>query len=162
MSASEIAANVERRIAEYQREQEGWKADHDRAMVCFQMEDLLRFGLTQYQSLVAFDESWTAQVFREECPFDKGIQAWFVKIFSDWLKTSELVAMAFEKIRVDYRARGFSMELWDQFSGALRECRALCGAVNGIEVIDAVVALRDAAIDEHRAGKSVELRDFAD
>jgi hypothetical protein len=57
-------------LDELNDEREAWKADHDAAMLCFDLEDTVLRGVTLFYMVRRADESWTKKVQAGSVAFD--------------------------------------------------------------------------------------------
>ena len=67
-----------------EEEKEGWKSDHDAAMECRDLEDLLRRGIGLFYWLRLADESWSKKVQGGTVPFDAARAKSIYKQYKWW------------------------------------------------------------------------------
>lgn len=136
------------RINTYQDEYDLWKADHKLAMVYFDFCDLLREGLELYKELCRFDEGWRREVFRQKIPYDPEMAARLDELFKKFAHT----ALGIEAALLPAFEQHYGVVEGDEFRSCCRELRGILTADGDFFVGDALVSLRDSALDEHAKG----------
>jgi hypothetical protein len=142
-------------LAAYADAPRSWKRDHDAALQCRDLEDTLAVGNWLFGALSRIDDGWHGEVFEGRIPYDPEEEAQIRSFYRGWLKPCEQMLT---KI-AEFEAQGFEV------SGA-SEFRRNCSEVKGILTpdsqffsSDALVELRDQAIDSHRAGLTTDFHE---
>jgi len=153
---------VEQKVGIYELETDAWLRDHTAAVMCFDLEELLCDGISLYRSIHRLDEDWKGFVFDHPDMFDRDLDARVFSLFRKWLSSSKRTIVLFGKLKGEYEARDFDTSLVDQLQ---RCCREVEGIVTDSTIFfspDRLAVLRDAAIVEHNAGGSVEMKVFGE
>lgn len=91
-------------------ELDGWKHQHQEAMQCYRIEELIQVGLACYAMIDGANLVWRRHVAREERPFDAGIDDQFKGLFRDWRSSTTRVLES----AVELRKRGFDVSGLDE------------------------------------------------
>ncbi len=142
---------AERQIEAYGREVERWRLEHDDAMKCRDFELLLKLGLDAFETLNRIDAEVTASVFRGER--DQADIGFVELVYRLW----RVPAIEVERRLEDFERSGFRVEFADEDRAACREVDGLLTSDAGFFRGDALVELRDAAIEAHRRGETEDL-----
>lgn len=118
-------ATIERALLPYVRQfasfqPESWKADHEQAMRCLELEVVLQMGCSLYEQLRTADESWRIRMARGEVEYDATVDAAFDKLFDIWLSPGALVL---EEI-AELEAAAYEVEHADTFRRYHAQCAA--------------------------------------
>jgi hypothetical protein len=150
---SNSALNVYRCGARAIREEvEGWKQDHKKAIECFNLEDFLGTCVRVAEGLALMDEQYRARVFSGSEKFDQEHHNLFMETykflteaFQETLGTIE----AFEK-------RFGTVKNAKEFRSHLEEMKGILTPDNEFFGGGGLIPLRDAAIDSHLGGGTIE------
>ena len=153
MSKSSSAFKVVRSaIGSFKIEADEWKWDHDAAMKCYEFEDFLLVGIALFDAITQFDERHRARVLSGEIEFDPDHSELVREAYKWWLEPSGSIAAHIAKLRAQYG----EVKNAEKFLSLCREAKGILTDDAAFFSGDALVALRDEAIDEHRAGKTSE------
>ena len=140
--------SVTRQVAAYGAGAEQWKADHDRAMECLDLELLLQWGLSCYDAINFADEKVRSLARSGKLEFTPEVADVITTAYRSWMKPCETVIRQLEAFERD----GFSVEKAERFRSACREVRGIL--TDDAEFFgDGLVELRDGAIDAFRTGE---------
>jgi hypothetical protein len=134
--------------------------DASSAVLCFDLADSVSQGVDLFRSINQLDEDWRLMVFGEALPYDAAFENRIGKLYRFWLDTTQAVLAAYERLATTYAARGFDMRPVEALYSAVREVAGLLTDDARFFAHDQLVDLRDAAIDAHQAGHSVEMHDL--
>ena len=127
---------------------------HQHAMDLSECEDFLQLAINAFDWLMRADLSFRKAIYRDTKNYDQEVDDALSKLLKHWQSPCEFA----ERWAADLANRGFHVANLARF----REC---CRAVAGMLTSDAeffssedLVHLRDAALDEHAQGKTIEYR----
>lgn len=143
---------VRRELDLYQEVSEVWKRDHERAMACYNFQDLLEKGIAAFEFSNRVDEAYRRAVLRGEEAFDKAVNDRIAGLFISWIATGREVLRNLEA----FERAGFRVEHSDAFRRCCREAEGIVAPPSDFFSDDALVMLRDDAIDAHHRGESSE------
>lgn len=82
---------VERQLTAYREEVESWKADHEDAMACCELEDALSVGIALYHVISKADERWRLRLIDGRETYSKDADDRIAQAYSWWLKPCDRV-----------------------------------------------------------------------
>ncbi len=129
-------------------EAEPWKEDHDTAMTGFCIEEMVSWGNRLFRGLSEDEETWHTQVFESKVAYDAEWQENLLELFRKWLKGSERLLTQIEWLE----GSGFEVRGSGEFRQNCIEARGILTDDDKFFVGEALINLRDEAIDEHRRG----------
>jgi len=141
-------------IESYQRhaENEPWKIDHDAAMKCYDLEEMLWVGNGIFDAITQFDENYRARCFAGVTEYDTNHPNTIKEAYAWWLRPSK-------KIRADIEKCLQRFGHVENSEGFLSRCREAEGILTeDASFFTGLVNLRDEAIDDLRAGNVSECR----
>lgn len=136
----------------YERDSERWKTDHREAMALYDFEDYLQFGIDVFDGITHWDEAWSLRVHKGLAPYRPEHESTIREAYGRWLRPCE----AIEQVLRQFEAKFGQVKHAEEFR---RRCREAYGiAANDAEFFrdDALVSLRDDAVDEHRRGETTD------
>jgi hypothetical protein len=143
---------AERMISAY-AETETWKDQHDKAVLCFEIEEFIAWGNRIFQGLSEDDAHWHGSVFfNQKVSFSKCLLEKLEQLYRDWLTASERIMSTIG----DLEGWGFEIRGVEEFRRNCREVRGMFAPDDEFFQSDSLVELRDEAIDEHRQGKTTD------
>jgi hypothetical protein len=151
MSITNAFSVVQDAICSYN---ERWKMDYKAAMKCRDLEDWLYVGNGIFDAITSFDEKHQSRVFKGEIEFDPDHAELIKQAYSWWLGPCEELCA---KIKLMHDQH-FEVNNSAQFLSNCREAKGILTPDGEFFNHEDMVALRDMAIDEHRAGQSLEHR----
>lgn len=137
-------------LAAYSAQAERWKRDHVEAMECRDLEQLLLMGLFLSLSIDLIDTNWRTAMLGGQVEFDPAEEAEILGHYRTWLAPAADILARIEAME----AAGYKVQWADQFRRAHRDARAVFTADSEFFSSDALVELRDTAIDAHREGRT--------
>jgi hypothetical protein len=143
-----MAASVAQRQIELIDQQ--WRADHVEAATCWDFEDLLRLCVEAFERINRQEEAWRRSVLRGERPYSAEEENEFIVLCGKWTE----VCGKFLPPLAGFERRGFQIESAGQFRSCIREAEGILTPDAKFFVADALVRMRDAAIEEHRRGEA--------
>jgi hypothetical protein len=128
---------------------EQWKENHLEAMSCWAFEDLLRLCVETFERIGRHDEGWRSSVFRGELPYSYEEEENLLALYADWKDVCEhfLVPLS------SFEARGYVIECAERFRSCIGEAHGISTPDAEFFVGDAMVDLRDKAIEDNRRGE---------
>ncbi|MEW4568506.1 hypothetical protein AB1L88_11635 [Tautonia sp. JC769] len=139
---------IEQYLAAYSEQAERWKLDHDEAMACVDLEQFLVLGLTLAFSIDMIDTNWRTAMLAGQVEYDPAEEAEIQGRYRSWLAPSADILNRIEGME----AKGYKVRWADEFRRAYRDAVSLFVPDAEFFSGDALVELRDAAIDAQRAG----------
>jgi hypothetical protein len=125
---------------------------HAEAMDCRDCEDLLQLGIDAFHWLGRADQATRAAVYRGQAEYDPSFEVALATLYAEWLRPCVYA----DRWAAVQEKRGFHVENLDKFRQCCEEVRAIVEANAGLLVqSDAMIELRDNAIDSHRKGETV-------
>lgn len=140
---------IREKVDSYEDEYDLWKADHKLAMLYFDFCDLLRDGLELYRDICRLDENWRRMVYRDEIPYDPDMAAKIAELFP------RLGRMLFsiESDLLPFFAKNYGVEDGEEFGKYCNELRGVLTKDSHFFDHDALIKLRDDAVDEYARGE---------
>lgn len=129
-------------------EAEPWKEDHDTAMICFSVEQMVSWGNRLFRGLCEDDEIWQTHVLESNVAYDSDWQENLLDLFRKWRRGSERLLTQIEWLE----GSGFEVRGSSEFRRNCIEARGILTDDDKFFVGEALINLRDEAIDEHRRG----------
>ena len=139
-------------IGSYNIEADEWKRDHDEAMKCYDFEDFLLIGIGLFNAITDFDERHRARVLSGEIEFDPDHGELVRHAYSYWLEPCDDIAAHINKLRAEFG----EVKNSEKFLSLCREAKGILADDANFFSGEALVKLRDEAIDEFRDGESLE------
>lgn len=150
---SNSALNVVRSaIGSYKSEAEEWKRNHHEAIQCYDFEDFLQVGIGLFHAITEFDERHRGRVLAGDVEFDPGHSHEIRSAYTWWLEPCDDITAHLTMLRQKFG----DVKNAEEFLSLCREARGI--VTDDVEFFsnEALVALRDEAIDEHKAGMTSE------
>lgn len=138
--------------------EEGWKKEHNEAVKCLEFEEILVFGVSIYEFLNRLDEMWRLKVHKKQVEHDPKIDEAIERLYEAWLAPCDMVTARLDS----FENAGYEVAGAKEFRSACREVKGLLTADSDFFRHQNLLTLRYEAIEEHRAGKSVELAELSD
>jgi hypothetical protein len=142
------SSRLSRRMISAYADIEPWKEDHDRALFCYAVEDTISWGLLLFQGLSEEDANWHTQVLESKIPYDEAQEAELIENYRNWLEASNRLLPTIGQLE----EWGFEVREAHEFRKKCQEARGVLTEDVVFFVDEALVNLRDEAIDEHRRG----------
>ena len=140
---------VSNRVTAFREEVESWKTDHDLAMKCMDFESLLQAGLSVLDAIHSIDERCALAVRSGQAIADDDIQEAITRLYEDW---SVPCARVLQKLP-EFEHAGYAVKYAPEIRAASREVAGILTKDADFFVGDAIVDLRDEAIDAHRENR---------
>lgn len=129
-------------------EEEAWKRDHREAEECAELDQVVRYGVFVYDVLVEIDESLRLEGELVE-PHVSSIR----ECFERWLEACEKLL----PVASDFERRGHVVDHAAALRKRCSEARWSLGRAEDVLRSEKVTALRDAALADEAAGRTVEV-----
>ena len=153
MTVEPLALRIAReRVGRYRDESDDLMRRHAEAIDCRDCEDFLQLGIEAFNWLGRADQTIRQEVFAGRLEHDPEVDSALAALYSEWLKPC---GYAEHWVAVQ-RERGFRVDNLEEFRKCCREAQAIAEANAGLLENDAIVELRDAAIDAYRKGETLE------
>jgi len=148
--------NARRQVSGYVGESKDVMRRHAEAMDCWDCEDVLQLGIDAFDWLNRADEAIRRDINSGRLEYDPRIDRALKSLYARWLKPCPFA----EQWIAVQEARGFTVRNAARFRVCCEEARAI---VDDDDVLDndAIVELRDEAIDAYRKGETVEFGESA-
>ncbi len=153
---------TEEKLRIYREEAESWQAEHQQAMFCFDLHDILKEAIHYYQLITELELDWRDWSFENPDRFDAEIEKRIRSLFEMWHATSKNMSSLLGDLEGQYRERGFDSNLMLEFRRCLQNAESVLADQHSYFVSDAMVNLRDAAIDDLKQGNTCEMKAFGD
>lgn len=148
------AGFVDRKVQIFKEEQESWKDEHDTALACFELEQLIKDGIRLYEDICRLDEEWHLHVYGNPDSFVQSFSDRLRDLFSKWFGVTSGLLKIFQTAHANYAARGFDMDSFSKLCGSYKQCEAIFNpAVRTVECAE----LATVALELHRAGETEEM-----
>lgn len=131
---------------------ESWQPDHAKAMACRDLEDWLIVGIGLFDAITTFDERHQLRVFSNDIPFDADHASIIKNAYRWWLGPCDAIDAEITQLE----KADFEVDHAQVFRSKCREAKGILTEDAEFFNSEALIALRDEAIDEHRAGNSLE------
>lgn len=157
------AEHIKRDVKNYQREgEEAWKLEHNQAMACFEVQELVLDGNQLFDAINRLDEGYRSLVFDKIVPYSEAMETLITNLLRQWMDSSERLLSLFSKLENDFKSRSFDFTSVEELNVNIGECKAMLQSTNNSLVNDSLVEFRDTAIDQLRAGATIEIGSFGD
>jgi hypothetical protein len=128
---------------------EQWKANHGAAMSCRNVEDLVRLCIETVEWINREEENWRSSILSGVTSYSEAEERSFATMYERWLR----MCRDFLKPILRLESQGFVVDMADRFRAHIREIEGILTPDAQFFAADALVRLRDEAIDEHRRGE---------
>jgi len=128
---------------------EAWKLDHDIAMDHLDMEETIAWGNRLFQGLSESEAIWHAHVLEGKIDFVQTEVDEIKANYRAWLEASEGLLQLVKRLE----ACGHEVAGAVDLRASCAKSRALLKSDDQFTPADAVIELRDRALEEHRAGR---------
>lgn len=142
----------------YEEQPEKWKRDHDRAMACREVEELIAFGNHVFGRISRLDEHWHGLMFREEIPYSAEFEKDLLDLYRDWLNTSEQLLPSIKRLELDE----YVVDGAEQLRDHCEAIRSLLTPDNAFFHPHRLTLLGDEAIAAHRRGETEAIKELDD
>jgi hypothetical protein len=156
--ADDIIGDARDSLLEFDRQTERWNADSKAAERCIRLELRLAIGILQYNMLNRIDEVWRTYVLRGAVEYSVKMDEQIGDLYRLWYKSCARLLphlAACEK-------EGFVVEGAMEFRSACREAEGILTPDDVFFSADALVELRDEAIEANRRGETAEIKSIGD
>jgi len=126
--------------------------EHEGATECLDCEAFLQVGIDAFHWLIRADETIRLATYRRLLTHNPRVEQSLHSLARAWLQSSEAANRWIEF----HQQRGERLENLDEFCKCEAEMRAMVRAQGGDTMTDAMRALRDSAVAEHRNGETAD------
>jgi hypothetical protein len=145
-------------LAEYADRVKSWKADHDAAMKCRDLESDVVMGVALLLAIDVIDMNWRTEVFGGKADHDAAEEQAIETMYREWSRLSSPVLSRIEQME----AEGYQVKWSDQFRRTHRDARGVVTPDTEFFAGDSLIEQRDAAIVAYREGRTVEFHELGD
>ena len=138
---------VRREIELYRDVSEVWKADHEAAMACMDFQDLLAKGIAAFESINRIDEAYRRAVFSGS-EFDEAVSGQITELYEMISEPCEGILETLAR----FERAGFNVDAAERFRSCCRELAGILTDPADFFSDEALVRMRDKAIDENQQG----------
>jgi hypothetical protein len=121
------------------------------------LEELLALAVFTFERLARIDDEWHSEGYKGR-PYDPDVDAALSTIYQDWFEISQRTLRSLEEAE----ASGQKLEGAVEFRKCYREAQGMLTPDDKFFTDEALVRARDQAIDEHRRGETIEMREIGD
>lgn len=122
------------------------------------LESTLLFGCSLALMIDYVDHRWRMETLSGKEPYDVNQESAIQSYYRDWLRGAGGILVSLDRAE----SRGHSVKNSDLFRRCYRENQSALTPDSEFFAGDALVRLRDDAIDAHREGRTVELHEIGD
>lgn len=144
----QVASQTEDYVGSIER----WNADHQAAMLCYEVEETINLGNRGFDAIVAFDEAWRRRVMRGELPFSPVLHSFIHALSQRWNAPCMEVLAAIDKLR----GQSFSVKGAEEFQLRCQEAAGILTPDSEFFGSDKLAELRDQALDQYMRGETLE------
>jgi hypothetical protein len=146
------------RLKLYRGHSEAWKDDHDLATACFELEELVATGIDAVDAINRADEWLRSRVASGKAKYDAIQDARIDALYQQWMHGSDRVIALLDQ----FEKKGFEVRGAEQFRRSYREVQGILTPDEKFFAHHSLVKLRDEAVDAHRRGETVEIKELSD
>jgi hypothetical protein len=128
-----------------------WDADHKEVMACFSLESKLSRGVAIFDFITHIDESYRKAVLGGEAEFQPELFDAIAKLYQVWKIPCDEALKELAKFEQNYTVAGA-----DEFRRRCREVVGICTPDSEFFSSEAMITLRDEAIEEHERGETID------
>ena len=159
MNAENTLDLAREQLQRYERSSESWKEDHEAAQRCLDFEGLLAYGVSLVHFIDAIDLAWRTKVYQKQLPHDVKMEEAIDFLYERWLNPCERMTRKLES----FEEQGFLVSGADEFRQASCEVKGIRTPDNEFFAgNDALLRKQDEAVEAHRRGETVELKELSD
>ena len=148
---------VRDRLESYRKHSESWEVTHDEAMACFEFEGLLALGIDAFEAINRADEWLRSRVASGKAKYDAVETAKIEALYQQWMQASDVILEMLAEVEKQFEVCGA-----EEFRRCYREVQGILTPDEEFFAHDSLVKLRDEAIDSHRRGETVEIKELSD
>jgi hypothetical protein len=153
MSILQVEHIVRDKIDAYEDECDLWKADHERAMVYFRFCDLLRDGIQIFHDICRLDENWRLGIFKGNIPYDASFDGKIRSLVDRFYRTTISIE---RDVLPAFETQFGAVEHAVEFRSVCKDILGMMSADDEFFKDDALLTLRDRAIEDDERGSTVE------
>jgi hypothetical protein len=153
MCVNDALALAQGKVRIYCEESQLWKRDHELAMVYYDFQDFLEFGINLFDSINKIDEDWRLKVLKHELEYDSALAETILNLYETWLEPYASI----ERVLLFFEREFGKVANAAEFRSRLREAQGIVTPDEQFFVGDALVSLCDTAIAENRKGETFDV-----
>lgn len=140
-------------LSELGREVERWRDDHRAVMARYEFESLLALAVKIFDAITEQDEEWRSRFYSGAVEYEPTVERRIEAAYREWLAPCDGIETELKRLEGQFgRVRHA-----DEFRNRRREAEGLL--TSDAEFFgEGLTDLCDAAVDEHRKGKTLEHR----
>jgi len=147
---------AEKEISRFRDDVEDWKRDHHQVQACWAYEDLVAKANFLYTRIIDLDQDIRESFLLQGCEFNPELDRDLSNILSNWLAASLEILPHVGALEKEYSG----LDGGDDFRRNVKEAQSILTPDSEFFVGDALIELRDQAVDAHRSGLTEPLLDF--
>jgi hypothetical protein len=153
---SEALRIVEAHLDALARQSEAWKEDHDKAMACYRLEEVIAYAIFVFDRIVAHDNHWHSEIFNKNAAYNDDLDREIETLFRLW-SAQALICLDCAKTMSQ---QGFRVDGADRLQSQQEEALGILTPDEEFFNSDNLVKLRDSSIDDYRRGDTTEVRSW--
>lgn len=146
---------AEKELDRFRDDVEDWKREHHLVQVCWEYEDLVAKANFLYTRIIDLDEDIQEVCLLSGAEFHYELDQKVDQLLSSWLEISLEILPHIGDLEREYS----SLDGAEDFRRNVKEVQAILTPDREFFAGDALVDLRDQAVDDHRAGRTEPLLD---
>lgn len=127
---------------------EQWKANNIDAMSCWDFEDFLCLCTEAFSRIGRQEDGWRRCIYDEQVVYSQDAEKVFLGLYRDWLCVCKNLVLPLKH----FENKGFIVCYANLFRSCIREAEGILTPDDKFFASDALVSLRDDAIDECQRG----------
>lgn len=112
-----IRSIYEPQVDAFRATAEAWKADHDAAMACRDLEGVIRVGNALYDLLVGADRAWRLAIARGRDTYSAAVAETIDLLFSVWSRPAKQILSSARRLVED----GYEVEGLDEYAANVQQ-----------------------------------------
>lgn len=151
-TAETVHRVIRDKVNSFQDECDLWKQDYKAAQLYFDFCDLLKDGAELHKEICKLDENWRLDIYRGVVPFDPEMDQRIGELF----RRLAGIMFTIERDLLPHFDRESDVDDAGEFIKICRELRGILTDDKDFFADDALIALRDDALDQHAGGQDIE------
>jgi len=152
MTILQVEHIVRDKVDAYEDECDLWKADHESAMLYFDIRDLISDGIKLFHDLCRLDENWRADVLEGKTPYDADFEEKLRSLVSRFQRTT----LSIKRDLLPTIEKESEVEQADEFRKVCEEVQGMVTPDNDFFRHEKFDSLRESAIMELDQGHAVD------
>jgi len=147
---------AEKRVDAYSSSNaDDWKLDHKLAMLCFDIQELMREGADIFDDLHSLENDWREDVCRGAIDYCEDFESRLTGLYERWFRASVAFLAVFDQsARSEYISRGFDAKPVQDLRGRVEKAKNFLTPDEKFFAHDATYDLAERAVQEHTEGRT--------